>query len=198
MTIGNPAFCLAIHLTGVHFRGELQHVWWRQWANSQVLTNQNSSNRWCQVVRRTICLLAVWKFSCNRCANIFWYCYYSFCIVFASLYPFYSNAVSVCFNYFIFSITHSGFNQKIITHILDTVFITRSPIFLSEIHLKFVMQFLVLIFLIGRWSVGRCTWSVVGWTVVLRKPLQISMFNSQKKVGLLEMKMIKRNLDFCF
>ena len=26
MTIGNPAFCLALYLTGVHFRGELQHV----------------------------------------------------------------------------------------------------------------------------------------------------------------------------
>ena len=26
MTIGNPAFCLALHLTGVHFRAELQHV----------------------------------------------------------------------------------------------------------------------------------------------------------------------------
>ena len=25
-TIGNPAFCRAIYLTGVHFRGELQHV----------------------------------------------------------------------------------------------------------------------------------------------------------------------------
>ena len=25
-TIGNPAFCLALYLTGVHFRGELQHV----------------------------------------------------------------------------------------------------------------------------------------------------------------------------
>ena len=25
MTIGNPAFCLALYLTGVHFRGELQH-----------------------------------------------------------------------------------------------------------------------------------------------------------------------------
>ena len=24
--IGNPAFCLALYLTGVHFRGELQHV----------------------------------------------------------------------------------------------------------------------------------------------------------------------------
>ena len=26
MTIGNPAFCLTLYLTGIHFRGELQHV----------------------------------------------------------------------------------------------------------------------------------------------------------------------------
>ena len=26
VTIGNPAFCLALYLTGVHLRGELQHV----------------------------------------------------------------------------------------------------------------------------------------------------------------------------
>ena len=26
MTFGNPAFCLALYLTGVHFRGELQRV----------------------------------------------------------------------------------------------------------------------------------------------------------------------------
>ena len=26
MTIGNPAFCLTLNLTGVHFRGELQHI----------------------------------------------------------------------------------------------------------------------------------------------------------------------------
>ena len=25
MTIGYPAFCLTLYLTGVHFRGELQH-----------------------------------------------------------------------------------------------------------------------------------------------------------------------------
>ena len=25
MTIGDAAFCLALYLTGVHFRGELQH-----------------------------------------------------------------------------------------------------------------------------------------------------------------------------
>ena len=54
--------------------------------------------------------------------------------------------------------THSGFNQKIVTHILDIVFITRSHIILSEINFKFVMELLVLIFFIGRWSIGR--WSV--------------------------------------
>ena len=26
MTIGNPAFCLALYLTGVHFRDKVQHV----------------------------------------------------------------------------------------------------------------------------------------------------------------------------
>ena len=26
MTIGNPDFCLALYLTGVYFRGKLQHV----------------------------------------------------------------------------------------------------------------------------------------------------------------------------
>ena len=25
MIIGNPAFCMFLYLTGVHFRGELQH-----------------------------------------------------------------------------------------------------------------------------------------------------------------------------
>ena len=68
--------------------------------------------------------------------------------------------------------------KKIITHILDIVFITRSNFFLSEIYLKFYMEFLVLMFLIGqrsvgRWSVGRLVdgrWQMVGLSVVLRKP----------------------------
>ena len=30
-------------------------------------------------------ILEVWKFNCARCANIFWHCYYSFCIVFTCL-----------------------------------------------------------------------------------------------------------------
>ena len=31
MTIGNPAFCLALYLPDVHFRGELQHVGQTGW-----------------------------------------------------------------------------------------------------------------------------------------------------------------------
>ena len=60
----------------------------------------------------------------------------------------------------IFSTTHSRFNQKII---LNIVFMTQSHIVLSEIHLKFVVEFLVLIFLIGQWLVvgALSRWSVV-------------------------------------
>ena len=56
--------------------------------------------------------------------------------------------INFTFNDFIFS-TRSGFDQRIITHILGIEFITRSYIFLSEIHIKFVIEFLVFIFLIG-------------------------------------------------
>ena len=95
---------------------------------------------------------------------------------------------------FIFSITHSGFTPKIITRTLDNVFITRPHIFLLEIHLRLVMEFLVLRFLIGWCSVGRWSaylvagwlvgglwlvgwllggrWKVGGWSVVLRKPIK--------------------------
>ena len=55
MTIGNPVFCLALYLTDVHFRGELQHVGYGGEQKNQVLTNQNSRNSWCQIVRGTIC-----------------------------------------------------------------------------------------------------------------------------------------------
>ena len=54
-----------------------------------------------------------------------------------------------------------------IAHILDIAFITRSHIFLSDIHLKLVMEFLVLIFLFGRgWSVGRWLVHLVGGRLV--------------------------------
>ena len=49
-----PRFCLFLDLTGVHFRGELQHFGDVSEQKNQVLTNQNSRNSWCQIVRRTI------------------------------------------------------------------------------------------------------------------------------------------------
>ena len=72
-------------------------------------------------------------------------------------------------NDFVFSITHSGFNQKIITPILDIVFITRSRIFLSEIHLKLAMDFWSSYFLLvdGQFIGSRCTWSMVGWWMMV-------------------------------
>ena len=56
VTIENPAFCLALSLAGVHFQDKFQHIWSRGWAKTQLLTNQNSRNSWCQIVRGTICL----------------------------------------------------------------------------------------------------------------------------------------------
>ena len=50
MTIGNPAFCLALYLTGAHFRGGLQYVGDVSGQKIKVWTNQNSRNRWCQIV----------------------------------------------------------------------------------------------------------------------------------------------------
>ena len=52
----NSAFCLALYLTGEHFRGVTAR-WWRQWAKNQKLTNQNSRSRWCNIVRGTVCIL---------------------------------------------------------------------------------------------------------------------------------------------
>ena len=125
--------------------------------------------------RLQVLMLLLMKCSCDRCANIFWHCYNSLCIVFACLYPFYSNAVSAyilylisfTFNDFIFSITHFGFNQKIITRILNIVFIRRSHISWSEVHLKFVTEFLVLIFLIGQWSVDRWSDLEAMWQIII-------------------------------
>ena len=45
VTIGNPDWRT--------FSRRVTAPWWRQWAKSQVLTNQNSKNRWCQIVRWT-------------------------------------------------------------------------------------------------------------------------------------------------
>ena len=39
VTTGNPAFCLALHLTGVHFRGELQYV--RDFSKQKISVDQS-------------------------------------------------------------------------------------------------------------------------------------------------------------
>ena len=54
MTIANPAFCLALWLSGVHFRGKLKQVDPVGGQKNQVSTNQNSRNRWCQIARGTV------------------------------------------------------------------------------------------------------------------------------------------------
>ena len=51
----NPAFCIVLYLTGIHFWDKLQHVGHVGGQKNQVLTNQSSKNRWCQIARGTIC-----------------------------------------------------------------------------------------------------------------------------------------------
>ena len=57
-----PSFLSRLIFNWCTFSGQVTSGWWRQWAKNQVLTNQNSRNRWCQIVRRTIC----YKKSCIR------------------------------------------------------------------------------------------------------------------------------------
>ena len=50
VTVGNPAFCLALYLTGVHFRGELQYI---GHVGEKKIKCQPIRNSWCQIVRQT-------------------------------------------------------------------------------------------------------------------------------------------------
>ena len=59
VTIGNLVFCLALYLTAVHAQGKLQHVSYfseQKFQCRPISTNQNSTNRWCQIVRGNVCL----------------------------------------------------------------------------------------------------------------------------------------------
>ena len=75
VTIVHPAFCFFLYLTGVHFRGDLQHggdVIQQKISKKSVSTNQNSRDRWCLIVRCRICygtLMAT--FSTNTLLFIF-------------------------------------------------------------------------------------------------------------------------------
>ena len=53
-----PSF-LHRHIFNWHtFSRQVTVRWWRQWGKNQVLTNQNSRNRWCQIARQTIWIKA--------------------------------------------------------------------------------------------------------------------------------------------
>ena len=80
---------------------------------------------------------------------------------------------------FIFSIIrHSGFNQKIIIHILEFVFIEGNHIFLSEINLKF-MELLV----VGGRLVGGFKETQVS-SVLLKMKQKVTRFCMLQSTGL--------------
>ena len=49
-----PSFLSLLIFNYRTFSRRVTGRWWCQWENNQVLTNQNSRNRLCQIVRRTI------------------------------------------------------------------------------------------------------------------------------------------------
>ena len=60
VTIGGPAFCLALSLTAVHLRGELQRVGYVVSKKSSVCQS-SSRNSWYQIVVSLVaCLLSKW------------------------------------------------------------------------------------------------------------------------------------------
>ena len=52
------------------FSRRLTARWWRQWAKIQVSTNQTSRNRWCQIVRDTVCMCQVVVWTDKRNSTI--------------------------------------------------------------------------------------------------------------------------------
>ena len=52
-----PSFLPLLILDWRTFSRRVTSRWWRQWAKYQVPTNQNSRNKRCLIVRRTICIL---------------------------------------------------------------------------------------------------------------------------------------------
>ena len=51
-----PSFFLLLVINWRTFSRRVTARWWHKWAKYQVLKNQNSRNRWCQIARR-----AIWK-----------------------------------------------------------------------------------------------------------------------------------------
>ena len=52
-----PSFLPRLIFNWRSFSRRVTVRWWRQWAKIQVLTNQNSRNRWYQIVRGTVWVL---------------------------------------------------------------------------------------------------------------------------------------------
>ena len=52
--IWKPSFLPLLIFDWCTFSRRVTARWWRQWVKNQVLTNQNSRNRWCLIVRRII------------------------------------------------------------------------------------------------------------------------------------------------
>ena len=50
-----PSFLPRLIFNWRTFLKQVTALWWRQWAKNQVSTNQNWRNRWCQIVRQTLC-----------------------------------------------------------------------------------------------------------------------------------------------
>ena len=67
-----PSFLPLLILDWCTFSRRVTVPWWRQWAKIQVSTNQNSSNRWCLIVRRTTCILEPTRASTSASRGKLW------------------------------------------------------------------------------------------------------------------------------
>ena len=54
-----PSFLPRLTFNWRTFSRRVTVRWWHQWAKNQVSNNQNSRNRWCQIVRGTICIALI-------------------------------------------------------------------------------------------------------------------------------------------
>ena len=109
------------------------------WLNKQMNTNLTNSiylidekgkKRLLQRLLVLMLFLLYWQFGSLPVLSDIAIIVSAWFVVFKCLYPFYSNAflyvlylINFTFNDFIFSITHSGFSQKIITHILEILYL---------------------------------------------------------------------------
>ena len=68
-----PSFLPLLILDWRTFSRRVTALWWRQWAENQVSTNQNSRNRWwCLIVKRTICTLKPTRALTSTSCGKFW------------------------------------------------------------------------------------------------------------------------------